>query len=299
MNQMGPGSKWRLVLWIGAALFASGLFHLGWAVITGADWSGPVSLRKPALFGLSAGVTVWSIVWVLSRLVPQRNDRLFALGLSSGLLVEVGLITLQYWRGVPSHFNRTTTVDATIESIMLGLIVLVTIGIAYLCWRSRRILPISEAEVVALRAGLWLLLVSCGLGLVITVAGEVNLRNGQPPEVWGRAGVLKYPHGATLHAIQTLPLLAILLNRLRIRHAANLLRATVAAHVVFLGHALWQTMNGRGRTDVDLIGAVPLIVAGLLLLPVVVAMLGLVGRWMRLACEWATSSRSNSRRSAT
>lgn len=278
MNQMGPGSKWRLVLWIGSALFASGLFHLAWASITGADWSGPVSLRKPALFGISAGVTVWSIVWVLLRLVPHRSDPIFALGLSSGLLIEVGLITLQYWRGVPSHFNRTTTLDATIESIMLGLIVLVTIGIAYLCWRSRRILPMSESEAVALRAGLWLLLVSCGLGLVITIIGEVNRANGQSPEVWGRAGVLKYPHGATLHAIQTLPLLSALLNKLRVRQAANLMRATVAAHVFFLTHALWQTFNGRARTEVDLIGAVTLLISGLLLLPLFIALLGVVLR---------------------
>lgn len=278
MNQNGPSSRWHLAVWIGAVLFASGLFHLAWASLTGADWSGPVSLRKPALFGISAGVTVWSIVWVLSRLVPYRSDPIFALGLSSGLLIEVGLITLQYWRGVPSHFNRTTTLDAAIESIMLGLIVLVTIGIAYLCWRSRRTLAMSATEALALRAGLWLLFVSCGLGMVITIVGEVNLANGQSPEVWGRAGVLKYPHGATLHAIQTLPLLSALLNTLRVRHAANLMRATVAAHVFFLMHALWQTFNGLARTDVDLIGAVTLLISGLLLLPLLVAMIGLVLR---------------------
>ena len=49
--------------------------------------------------------------------------------MAGGLLLEVGLITVQQWRGVRSHFNRTTTFDASIEVIMLGLILLVTAGI--------------------------------------------------------------------------------------------------------------------------------------------------------------------------
>lgn len=274
-------TRFSLSLWIGAVLFVSGLLHLALGYLTGADWSGPLSFRKPALFGVSAGVTIWSIVWVLTRLVPHRYDRRFAFGIAMGLFVEVGLITLQYWRGVPSHFNRTTVVNATIESIMLGLILLVTIGVAWLCWRSRQLLPMSESEGLSLRAGLWLLLVSCGLGLVITIAGELQLARGQSPEVWGQAGVLKYPHGAALHAIQTLPLLAALLQRLRIDHSAHLLRTTIAAHVAFLVHALWQTINGRARMDVDWTGGLTLGIAGLWLLPLFIALVRLVGRAVR------------------
>ena len=122
----------RVSLAIGGALIASGIYHLVLLWMTSADWSGPVSLRKPGLFGVSAGMTVWSIAWVLTQLVPRRNDPLFATLLSVGLLLEVGFITMQQWRGVPSHFNRTTPFDATIESIMLGLILLVTVGIAWL-----------------------------------------------------------------------------------------------------------------------------------------------------------------------
>jgi hypothetical protein len=259
------------------------------ALTTGAEWAGPVSLRKPALFGISAGVTVWSLVWVLTRLAPHRFDQRFATIMSSSLLVEVGLITLQYWRGVPSHFNRTTAFDATIEFIMLGLILFVTIGIAWLCSRSRRLLPMPEAEALALRGGLWLLLVSCLLGFVITGAGEFQLARGQSPEVWGRAGVLKYPHGAALHAIQTLPLLAALLQRLRIDHSAYVLRMTIAAHVAFLGHALWQTSGGRARWDLDWTGGLFLGIAGLLLLPLLVAMVRFAGRARRMARDRPSS----------
>jgi hypothetical protein len=185
--------------------------------------------------------------------------------------LEVGLITLQQWRGVPSHFNRETTLDATIEFMMLGLILLITVGIAWLWRRSRDLLPMHESRVIAIRAGLWLLLVSCGLGLLVTLAGELNLANGRPPEVQGRAGVLKYPHGAVLHAIQTLPLLSSLLLKLKVSYSAWLLRSAVAAHLSFLIHALWQTFNGRARMDLDSIGGATLAVAGLLLLLPLVA----------------------------
>jgi hypothetical protein len=260
-----PLTRFRWSLLFGAMLFASGLGHLAALWITAADWSGPLSLRKPGLFGVSAGVTVWSIVWVLAQLVPHRGDRWFCSLMSGGLLLEVGLITLQQWRGVPSHFNHATTLDALIEAIRLGLILLVTAGVAWLCWRSRWLRPMTESQAIAIRAGLWFLLISCGLGLLTTVAGEVNLAHGRPPEVWGRAGVLKYPHGAALHAIQVLPLLAWLLQRLRVAYAAAVLRAAVVAQGLFLAHASGQTLLGRARTDIDGWSVAGLAIAGSLL----------------------------------
>ncbi len=257
--------EFRAPLLMGAILFASGLFHLGLLWFSGADWSGPLSVRKPGLFGVSAGVTVWSIAWVLTQLVPHRYDQRLANCMSGGLLLEVGLITLQQWRGVPSHFNRATTFDATIESIMLGVILLVTAGIGWLAFRSRQLPPMPESRAIAIRAGLWLLLVSCGLGFAATIAGEWNLASGQPPEVWGRAGVLKYPHGAALHAIQVLPLLSAFLHHFRVAHSAAVLKVAVVAQTLFLAHAVWQTVQGRSRSDVDWQAIAALAAAGLLL----------------------------------
>ena len=255
----------RLSLVIGGILIASGLYHLVLLWITSADWSGPVSLRKPGLFGVSAGMTVWSIAWIFTQLVPRRNDRLSASLMSVGLLLEVGLITMQQWRGVPSHFNRATPFDATIESIMLGLILLVTVGICWLCIRSRQLLPMPESRALSLRAGLWLTLFSCGLGFLITIAGQINLAAGLPPETWGKAGVLKYPHGAALHAIQALPLLSLLLQSWRVYQAAFLVRLAVEAQVLFLTFAVWQTTSGRERLDIDLTGVAVLTVAAFLI----------------------------------
>lgn len=275
MNSLNSNGlkKFQLSILIGAALITSGLFHLTLLWVTWADWSGPLSLRKPGLFGVSAGMTVWSIVWVLTHFKPRRDDHQLAVAISGGLLLEVGLITLQYWRGVPSHFNRSTDFDATIESVMLGLILLVTAGIAWLCWRSRDLQPMIASRAIAIRAGLFLLLISCGLGLLATIIGEMNLAKGGPPEIWGRSGILKYPHGAALHAIQALPLLSALLQKLRVANSVRLLRSALMSQLLFLVHALWQTFRGRTRMDVNVIGGVTLAVAVLLLLPLLVAII--------------------------
>ena len=259
-------AKFHPVLWMAAILISSGLLHLGWMFLKGADWQGPLSLRKPALFGISAGLTAWSIAWVMTKLHPHRLDRLFASAMASGLLVEVGLITVQQWRGVPSHFNHATTLDTSIEAIMLGLILFVAVGIVWLSWRSIRLPLMDDSCAIAIRGGLWLLSVSCALGIVLSVLGEINIAQGRPPETWGTAGVLKYPHGAALHAIQSLPLLYWLLNKLQLAKQAWIIRGAVGSQILLLSHACWQTFQGRSRFDFDFVGGTLCIVAGLLLI---------------------------------
>ena len=128
-------------LWMAAILIASGLLHLAKMAWEGGNWHGPLSLRKPGLFGVSAGLTVWSIAWLMTKLRPIRFDRVLANSISTSLLFEVGLITWQYWRGEPSHFNRETRFDATIEATMLGLILFATLAIFYLTLRTLRLRP--------------------------------------------------------------------------------------------------------------------------------------------------------------
>lgn len=64
--------SFKLSLGIAAMLIASGLFHLAKLQLDAADWSGPLSLRKPGLFGVSGGLTVWSIAWLMTQLQPAR-----------------------------------------------------------------------------------------------------------------------------------------------------------------------------------------------------------------------------------
>jgi hypothetical protein len=50
----------------GVLLVASGLVHSVVFLVDGGGWDGPLSWRKPILFGFSFGITVLTLGWVLS-----------------------------------------------------------------------------------------------------------------------------------------------------------------------------------------------------------------------------------------
>lgn len=243
-----------ITLACGRLLVLSGLFHLTALVITGATWEGSVSLRKPGLFGISGGLTLFSLIWVTSRLIPHKYDQTVGRITAVSMVGEVGLITLQFWRGVPSHFNTNSWFDRSVEHAMLGLIVIVVAHCLWISGRMRSLQNSTPAESTAIRGGMACLLISCAIGFVISVIGHANQSLGQPAELWGTAGALKYPHGACLHAIQTLAILAWITDRFDPRSARQTVRFVLISHLLFLAHAVWQVGQGHSRMDVDLIG---------------------------------------------
>jgi hypothetical protein len=248
-------------LW-GAALLllASGVVHWAVYLLDGGSWEGSLSWRKSILFGLSTGVTVASLAWVWGKLPARRGDRWLPAAVAGALTVEVGLITLQTWRGVPSHFHRETPFDAAVETLMLALVVAATGVIAWLTWRSFGAVSATAVMRRAIRAGMVLLLVSCGVGFGITALGWWQLSLGNSPQVWGTAGVLKFPHGICLHAIQTLPAVAWLLERFRVTRPLGRINDWIAVHALALTYALWQTGLGRSRWDWEAVGLIVLLI---------------------------------------
>lgn len=256
--------SFKLVLIMSVILVTSGLLHLAKLAWDGGEWNGPLSLRKPGLFGVSAGLTVWSIAWLMTQLKPLRSDRTVANLISGSLLIEVGLITWQSWRGTASHFNRETLLDASIEAIMLALIVFATVIIFYLTLRTMLLRQIAASKALAIRGGMILLALSCGLGILTAILGEMNIAAGKSYETWGSAGVLKFPHGVALHAIQLLPLLNWLVQRLQVPHPTRVIASALASQVVFLLYSIRQTLLGQDRFDYDAVGALILLATCLL-----------------------------------
>ena len=243
-------------MFVTALLIVSGLVHLGLLAVQGASWEGPISPRKPALFGISGGLTTWSIAWLMTQLKPKKYDCALSNAISVCLLIEVALITLQFWRGVPSHFNASTLVDAAIEYSMLGLILAVTMAIVYLAFRTLWLRAMEPSMALAIRGGMWLVALSCGLGVLTTVFGEWSVARGNSSELWGKAGVLKFPHGVALHAIQYFPIAAWVAQSLRVKNPYRVLQALLFAQVLFLFYAIWQTSQGRSRFDFDWVGGI-------------------------------------------
>ncbi len=242
-----------------ALLVGSGLFHLGVYAVDGGPWTGPVSWRKPVVFGLSFGITVATIAWLVTFLRPGRVAGWVLLGLLSlASLGEVFLITMQRWRGVPSHFNEGTAFDSTVFSMMgllVAVVVLLTVVVAIWSWLR---LDAQPSLALAIRLGLLLMLVSNAVGVQM-IAGGGN--------TFGPAGALKVPHAVNLHAVQVLPALAIVLLAGRATDVQRLRVVEVAAagYVLLVGSTLVQTYAGRAPLDLGP-AAVVLAGAGLVLL---------------------------------
>ena len=243
---------WPLAV-IGVLLVVSGLAHLVVWAVAGGPWEGPVSWRKPILFGISGGLTCLSLGWAWAQLPWRRGDAWLAATVAWALLVEVGLINLQTWRGVASHFNRSTPFDSVLYDAM-GLLILwvtlIAVDLAIRFFRQPTGLPVDM--LLAARAGLVLLVISCGLGIWVSVHGDMRMAAGLEPERYGAAGVPKFPHGAVIHALQWLPLLAWAARRAGVtEHERVWLVAAATVGTTLIGcFALMQTLAGRSRFDV-------------------------------------------------
>lgn len=269
---------------VGIALLFSGMSHIVvWAVL-GGPWEGAVTWRKPILFGISGGLTSLSLAWVWSKLRLRRGDAWLAAATAWALFVEVLLIDLQRWRGVASHFNRATPLDAALYDAMGVLIIFVSLVIVDLTVRLfRGGVSLPPDMLLAVRAGMVLLVVSCGLGVWVSVFGDQQVAAGLEPERYGAAGVAKFPHGTVIHAIQWLPAIAWaaqwagLGERARLRVVA----VAVVGTGLLLAYALEQTLAGRARFDATPATAA-ILVAGLGCLVGSLAAIGL-GRLTRRA----------------
>ncbi|MEM1060392.1 MAG: hypothetical protein AAGK14_14205 [Verrucomicrobiota bacterium] len=251
-----PGA--RVGYAMGAALVASGLFHLGVWAIDGGDWEGPLAWRKPILFGLSTGVTCWSMAWVAQLRQRRWADALAGIfGVCA--LVEVAIITLQTWRGRASHFNTATPFDAGAYYVMEALILAITLIILVFTVAVfvRAPTAVSPPMRAAVRAGLAFLAFACLFGIFMVVYGTQRVEAGADPGVYGEAGVLKFVHGMPIHAIQLLPIAAWLFART----GWSPLRQRAAVHVMVWGTSLTllfaglQTGLGRARFDLTALSA--------------------------------------------
>ncbi|MET9338818.1 hypothetical protein [Nonomuraea sp. NPDC003804] len=252
---------------VAALLLASSAFHLLVYAVDGGGWGGPVSWRKPILFGFSFGVTLISLVWIAGRSgLSPRASRLLVGTLAVASLVETALIDLQRWRGVPSHLNFTTPFDATVSAALaavaiVGLIPSI-IMIIVVAWRRFDGPPSMR---LAVRAGLAVLSLTLVSGAALIANGRAI---GLPPQatdlsIFGAAGQLKVPHAVTLHAVQVLPALAWLLTLTAWSEAARVRLVAVAAAgyggVVLV--SVLQAAAGLAPADVTVASGVLLVAA--------------------------------------
>lgn len=246
-------------------LFAASLVGLAVdpRVITGAP-----AWLKPAKFAISTAIYGLTIAWVLTYVRDRpRLAGIVGSGTALVLLLEVVLIDVQAARGTTSHFNVGTPVDAVIFSIMgVAIVFAWALAIALTVALFRQTFA-DRALGWALRLGMLITVLGSGMGGLMTnptaaqlaaarashrlpVAGAHTIGGldggaGLPGTGWSREhGDLRVPHFLGMHAIQILPLAALIAARRvtsgRRRERAVLVVATAYAglFVILLAQAL-------------------------------------------------------------
>jgi len=232
---------------------------------------------KPAKFAVSVVIYTLTLAAVFTLLPTWRRlRRIVGWGTGIALALEMVIIVGQAVRGVPSHFNTATPLDAALFSVMGAVIftqTFATVAVAVALWRTR--FP-DAALGWALRWGMTLTIVGALSGSLMTrptpAQLEVMQRGGVPAAVgahtvgapdggpglpgtgWStRAGDLRVPHFVGLHALQVLPLVAMALAVGGVA-ARQRLRATAVACASYTGLFLLllaQALSGRPVTWVS------------------------------------------------
>jgi hypothetical protein len=204
----------RIAYIVGALLIVSGVVHLAILIAGGGSWAGPLSWRKPATFGVSFGLTLITIVWVsaFERVSTRARGWLLA-AFTLACALEVTLVSLQTWRGVPSHFNVETRIDAQIARTLAiggGVLIVVIVTFTIAAFRLRPDVPLSLR--IAIRAGFVALLAAQIVGGAMIARGMSLVFAGHPQMAYATGGAFKPIHAAAMHGIQLLPGLAWLLS---------------------------------------------------------------------------------------
>ena len=224
---------------------------------------------KPAKFALSTAIYSLTLAWVFTY-IPQwpATRRIVGRITASVMLVEVAVIAVQAFRGTTSHFNVATAFDAALFSIM-GIAIasqtISTVAVAIALWRN----PFADAAMGwALRAGMTITIMGASVGGLmtagptpaqlaeikatgrITVVGAHTVGGpdggpGLPGVGWStRHGDLRVPHFFGLHAIQALPLLALLLRRRPNPRAVSVVQTAACLYALLFVFLLAEARMG-------------------------------------------------------
>ncbi|MEU8209416.1 hypothetical protein AB0B85_09465 [Micromonospora sp. NPDC049044] len=230
-------------------------------VLTGA----PIWL-KPFKFSVSFVLYGATLAWMLSLLPRRSRAAEWAVTVIVAMsVIEMMVIVGQVVRGQTSHFNGTSALNSALFTVMGAAIMVLfvahlVIGIVVLI---RRIPDRAASTAVGWGLGLSLLGMLAAVPMVLPMqepgidgvsgAHSVGVTDGGPglPVVgWSTTGGdLRIGHFVGLHALQALPILAILLSRfatrLDQRTRVRLLVVAGSAYGVLTMLLTWQALRGQ------------------------------------------------------
>lgn len=208
---------------------------------------------KPIKFFTSITIFVWTVAVYLNFLKgDERKSWRISWAMIMIFAVEMVIITGQAARGTTSHFNIVNPLDNILFAIM-GLAILAnTLLIGYLTFLY------FTTEIGLPKTILW----GMRLGLIIFLLGSIeggymsaqfghsvgvaDGGKGLPFVNWStEGGDLRIAHFFGLHAIQAIPLFALILERLKITASAALTFLFAIMYFSFFSFLFIQALNGQ------------------------------------------------------
>jgi hypothetical protein len=249
LHHASPALAWAGWLHVGFVVLALALLPLDQRLITGAP-----AWLKPLKFALSGLAYTWTLGWLLASLpaVARPAATYIGWGVGLSLLVEVVIIFTQAGRGVSSHYNTSSGLNALLFGTMGVFIVFQTVlslWAAYLVWHHP--LAGSAGYGWGVRLGLPLSIVGALVGgLMIRHLGHtIGVPDGGPglPGLgWStRAGDLRIAHFMGLHALQAMPVLGWAVGRWQPGRAVPLVWLGAALYVAVVAVLLGQALAGQ------------------------------------------------------
>ncbi len=259
-----PPSRWhRPLLVLGILLAALTVVTLVGRLVDDRELLGVNLWEKPLKFAISGTIYAVTWAWIIGHFTRWQRaawwaGTVIAITLAIELVVIVGAAAA----GITSHFNVSTPLATTLWSIMAGAITtlwVATFVAAVALWRNPGADPARQA---AIRTGVAISLLGMGLAFLMTgptadqlndfqgIAGAhaVGVADGGPglPLLgWStEGGDLRIPHFIGMHALQALPLLALLLELGARRGTVALRDARVRRGLVLTGAAAYLAMVG-------------------------------------------------------
>jgi hypothetical protein len=256
-------SRW---LWFGISL------HLAWLVVCALAYPFETRLvndinvwTKPIKFQVSLAMLLCT-VWMLLPLLPaavraSAHLRAACAALVLAAVFDMLLFTLQSARGVASHFNVATPLDARLYS-MSGVAALVIVSstawVGWLMWRHRAAAAHRRGLMLG---GAWGLMLGSVTTLVTAdlmsaelltptghwVGGALSDANGLPVVGWSTTGGdLRVSHFFATHLMQALPLMGWALDRWASPHRVSTgLWVGSGAGLTVVAATLLQALQGQ------------------------------------------------------
>lgn len=259
-----PPSRWhRPLLVLGILLAALTVVTLVGRLVDDRELLGVNLWEKPLKFAISGTIYAVTWAWIIGHFTRWQRaawwaGTVIAITLAIELVVIVGAAAA----GITSHFNVSTPLATTLWSIMAAAITtlwVATFVAAVALWRNPGADPARQA---AIRTGVAISLLGMGLAFLMTgptaeqlndfqgIAGAhaVGVADGGPglPLLgWStEGGDLRIPHFIGMHALQALPLLALLLELGARRGIVTLRDARVRRGLVLTGAAAYLAVVG-------------------------------------------------------